>query len=196
MKTQLKTILIFVLLSASVISNTSKIDFETVNTDSVNIRGILDKQITEIRKREKELQSNAKEKVEVLESKVIDDKVAGKGFVALTKEENGSREFLKSFLLFIELSLLVLLGYIVKKRYDKISKLKVIELKRNVKNLREERIGSFANRELSLLRMKLNKTKINLNDGSSEITRKAKSLAISKGEIHLAAKIRMMSQLN
>jgi hypothetical protein len=132
----------------------------------------------------------------VAESGIVDDQVNGKAASVLTEEKKEVKDSLKSVFLFVELSLLVLLGYTVKKRYDKINKLKVIELKRNVKDLREEKIGSFANKELSLLRMKLNNTKINVKDSSREITQKAKSLAISKGEIHLAAKIKMMTQFN
>jgi hypothetical protein len=196
MRNALKTILIFALLSVSVLSNTEESGFENVNTESVNIRGMLDKQINEIRKREKTLKNNSAEKINVAESGIVDDQVNGKAASVLTEEKKEVKDFLKSVFLFVELSLLVLLGYTVKKRYDKINKLKVIELKRNVKDLREEKIGSFANKELSLLRMKLNNTKINVKDSSREITQKAKSLAISKGEIHLAAKIKMMTQFN
>ncbi|MGD8777629.1 MAG: hypothetical protein PVH88_01560 [Ignavibacteria bacterium] len=196
MRNALKTILIFALLSVSVLSNTGESGFENVNTESVNIRGMLDKQINEIRKREKTLKNNSAEKINVAESGIVDDQVNGKAASVLTEEKKEVKDSLKSVFLFVELSLLVLLGYTVKKRYDKINKLKVIELKRNVKDLREEKIGSFANKELSLLRMKLNNTKINVKDSSREITQKAKSLAISKGEIHLAAKIKMMTQFN
>ncbi len=196
MKNIIKTWLMIILIPTMVISNTNEIDYGAVNTDSINIRGMLVKQINEIREKENVANSETPAKVEVTEAKVINEKNAVKISTVLTKEESELKGLLKSFLLFVELSLLVLLGYFVKKRYDKINKLKVIELKRNVKDLREEKIGSYSNTELSVLRMKLNSTKINLKDSGREITQQAKRLAISKGEVHLAAKIKMMTQTN
>lgn len=196
MKNTLKTILTFLILSVCVMSTANETDAEAINTDSVDIRSMLDQQINEIRQRENQTQNNTVEKVKANESGIVDNQVVNEAAATMVSEESEMKKLLKPLLLFVELSLLVLLGYTIKKRYDKINKLKVIELKRNVKDLREERIGSFNNKELSLLRMKLNNTKINLKDSGREITEKAKSMAISKGEIHLAAKIKMMSQLN
>ena len=66
-------------------------------------------------------------------------------------------------------------------------------LKNNIKSLREEKIGSRHETNLSKLRRSLRFETIKINDNGKDITSRARQNQISKGEVHLAAKIKLLA---
>lgn len=88
------------------------------------------------------------------------------------------------------LSVLFILWF-VRNKSKKMQQISI--LKNNIKNLREERIGSRNEQSLSNLRLKLALSPIKIDDHGKDITARAKKYNISKGEIHLAAKIKILS---
>lgn len=108
-----------------------------------------------------------------------------------TQEVVNNSQLLKIFIL-VEVFLLslIVIAYIRRKRY--LVQLDEKELKANIKNLRSERALIYQDNELSSLRQKLSKLNINIKDGAKSITGLAKKLQIGKGEIHLAAKLKLL----
>ena len=93
----------------------------------------------------------------------------------------------------LELGLLVML---VKKWKDKTkscNSLSKAELKNNIEKIRLEKIIHRNNEEMELLRKKLGEGKIKLDLTRNNLTRVAKELSVSKGEIYLAAKLKLMA---
>ncbi len=93
----------------------------------------------------------------------------------------------------LEFSLLVML---IKKWKDKnrnYESLSKTELRNNIEKIRLEKIIRRNNEEMELLRKKLGEGKIKLDLTKSNLTRVAKELSVSKGEIYLAAKLKLMA---
>jgi cell division protein FtsB len=113
----------------------------------------------------------------------------------LTKLPPFKRRLLPYFLL-IELFLLgtILATYLISRRSVKTKKsVKTYNLKETVRKMREEKLGSKANPEISKLRSELsNANDIRINDGG-EVIRFAKRRGISKGEVLLALKVKILS---
>lgn len=66
-------------------------------------------------------------------------------------------------------------------------------LKENIRKLRQENIGHIEYPELSKVRVNLREQSIRVDDYGRTISRQAKRMRIAKGELHLAAKINMLS---
>lgn len=108
-----------------------------------------------------------------------------------TKELVNNSQLVKIFILIeILLIALIIVTYLRRKKY--FVKLDEQELKSNIKNLRTERALVYENYELSSLRQKLLNFNINIKDGAKSITSLAKKLKIGKGEVHLAAKLKLL----
>ncbi len=89
-----------------------------------------------------------------------------------------------------------LLAVLVKKWKDKTksyNSLSKAELKNNIEKIRLEKIIRRNNEEMELLRKKLGEGKIKLDLTRNNLTRIAKELSVSKGEIYLAAKLKLMA---
>lgn len=68
-----------------------------------------------------------------------------------------------------------------------------LRLRKNIKYLREEKIGSRPNNNLTKLRRKLPAAITTIKATGKDITYTAKKLNISKGEVHLAAKLKILT---
>jgi hypothetical protein len=108
------------------------------------------------------------------------------------------RQLLPYFLL-IEAVLLgtILVVYLVSRRSSfKRTEQNVKNLKEAVRKMREERLGSKFNPEVSKLRSSLMMNAIRIDDGGREITCFAKKQGIAKGEVFLAMKVRILSNMH
>jgi len=68
-----------------------------------------------------------------------------------------------------------------------------LRLRKNIKYLREEKIGSRPDNNLTKLRKKLPAALTTIKATGKDITYTAKKLNISKGEVHLAAKLKILT---
>ncbi len=93
----------------------------------------------------------------------------------------------------LELSLIAMLVYKWKERTATVNTMPETELKNNIEKIRLEKIIRRNNEEIELLRKKLGEGKIKLDVTRSNLTRKAKELSLSKGEIYLAAKLKLLA---
>lgn len=144
--------------------------------DIINIKEKVAQQIKEISETEaaKTQKKDLTNKKEVLESSVP--------FMSKIS-------FIKTFV-FVEGSLLILIGLSFKRRKQEMKKYKISRLKENIRKLRAEKIGSIFDSKNYKLRKRLIMQPIKITEG--EICRKAKEYSISKGELHLALKIKLM----
>lgn len=152
----------------------------------VNIKELVDKQIQEIKEQEAKNQLKPSDKYDN-EAAIIPVKDSETEIISgLTV----SKDLLEKFFLFIEASLLVVIGFFFRKKLLKTRKDKRSKLKENIKKLREEKLGGMFDNSLVNVRKQLILQPIKI-DGRT-ITSHAKKLSISKGEVYLAAKINMM----
>lgn len=171
-----KIFLIISLLSISVFSQ------ETANNDSVDIRSLVSEQINKIK--ENETMSATIKTAEV---------------VAVPKKNEFKKTEIKDYTNYaiffaVEIGLAVSLIFLWIKRKKINNKHAVKYLKLNIAKLRKERIGTRFNNDLTKLRSKLAAQPIRVNDHGRDITYKAKKYSISKGEVHLAAKLKMLAE--
>ncbi len=144
--------------------------------DILNIKEKVSKQIDVISKEEaKKLSKRVSEK---------------KGNVVIGSTPGFSKNSLIKTFVFVEGSLLILIGLIVKRKLEEKKKFQLSRLKENIRKLRTEKIGSLFDVSRYNLRRRFIMQPIKISE--SEITKKAKEYSISKGEIHLALKIKLM----
>lgn len=180
-----RTLILLVILFLSCVNTEAQI----VDTSAVNIRAILEKQIADIKQRENE----GKDII-----KVESQKQAGVVHAANFKFNEGVKEFLTkdaAAKIFVIVEILMLSGLIFlwSTRAKRNKKRKIAVLKNNIKKLREERIGSLEENGLSMLRGGLRYDPIKINDSGKDITFRARKNNIGKGEVHLAAKIKLLT---
>jgi hypothetical protein len=154
---------------------------ENVKQDSIDIRSLVTEQINAVKI--KEDQTAVKNiKAELIPQTSI-------------KVESGSRDYTYHIIFFlIEIVLAASLIFLWIKRKEINNKYAVKYLKLNIAKLRKEKIGTKINDDLSRLRTTLIAQPINVNDHGRDITYKAKKYSISKGEVHLAAKLKMLAE--
>lgn len=181
---------------------------QDTDSASVDIRAILEKQIAEIRSRQELQTAEDNLKSETITnketgSKIADAKIGKKQKAEIIPAENlkvvektneliPKSSAVKLFVMVeaIMLAVLFLLWY---SKNSKNRKRQIAILKNNIKSLREEKIGSRHETNLSKLRSSLRFQTIKINDNGKDITYRARKNQISKGEIHLAAKIKLMA---
>lgn len=168
----MKRIMVFVIIFSCAVlySQENKV---VMLKDSVNIRAILQKQIEEIRSKE--------------EHKSVQEKSSN---VVTVKEASSESQniFIKIFIL-TDISLGVVLFVLWRRRNIRVRNVEKSWLKKNVIKLREDRITSRENNELSRLRKQLRLEPI-CNSGNPEyVSQFAKKQSISKGELMLAARL-------
>lgn len=158
--------------------------------EMINIREFVAKQIREIQAAEAEkataqLQNDSKLiKASVFKEKEASITIFDKALLFI-KENIFSKLFIS-----IEILFLLLIIFFWYKSKPKTVRIKKSVLKENIRKLREEKIDAVLNSRLSKIRSRLVLQPIKI-DGRN-ITAMAKRLSISKGEIHLAAKINLM----
>ena len=144
--------------------------------DIINIKENVAKQLDEI---------NKTEAVKTQKKEQINEKEVLESSVPLMSKMS----FVKTFV-FVEGSLLILIGLAFKRRKREMKKNKISTLKENIRKLRTEKIGSIFDSKNYKTRKQLIMQPIKISE--KEICRKAKEYSISKGELHLALKIKLM----
>lgn len=148
-----------------------------VSTDSINIRSLLDTEIAAIKV--KQAEEDRKNQTYLVSSKQV---------VAESEPDIIAYAFWSVELLLI---LVILTVWYKKVQYRK--KYAVKTLKINISKLREEKIVYKANTELSMVRKNLVAQPIRYDDNGRDIIRKAREYSISKGEVYLAAKLKILA---
>lgn len=172
-------------------------NFSQITEAKVDLKEIFRQQV--IKAKEKEFKK-AIEKGSVTNSFKIVKKIPAKPLIPenmmagkkISKqiEKSTNTELLYIFVLF-EISLLLSILFIYKYKTKNYKVAEVREFKNNIKQLRDEKINFETDVKLAQLRKKLVKNKIDYSP--SAITLIAKKLGISKGEVHLAAKLNILS---
>ena len=176
---------------------------QEIDSASVDIRAILEKQIADIRNKQasaisvdtvKETKEEAKIDFIAVEKTQKAEMIASGnlGLVEKTEELLPKSSAVK---LFVIIEVIMFAG-LVFMWLNKTTKNKTREnaiLKNNIKSLREEKIGSRDEFSLSKLRSNLRFDPIKINDNGKDITFRARKNQISKGEVHLAAKIKLLA---
>ena len=197
MKRSLLIILIFSAAQILSAQTESKIEANTID-----IREMVKEQIEEIRKAESMDEKNAETGESVTNKAALIEKPAGENKSG-AEVNSYSREstlsgidssLIKLFVL-VEASLLAAMILIYRRR--KISeKPEETNLKENIMKLREEKIEGVNDKKLAQLRKSLKNQRLEVKDMGRSITKKAKKMSLSKGEVHLAAKLNILAGSN
>ena len=167
---------ILILLSSVFVFFSGNIFAQKSVKDIINIKERVEKQIDEISK----IETVKKQKTEQPnEKKVLESSAPMISKITL----------IKTFI-FVEGTLLILIGLAFKRRKQELRKYKMSKLKENIRRLRAEKIGSIFEPKYYRIRKQLITQPIKISE--KEICRKAKEYSISKGELHLALKIKLM----
>lgn len=149
----------------------------TALSDSVNIRSLLDTEIAAIKAKQAE-----------------EDRKNQTYVVSSTQVTTESEPNLIAYAFWsVELLLIVVILTVWYKKVQYRKKYAVKTLKINISKLREEKIIYKANTELSMVRKSLVSLPIRYDDNGRDIVRKAKEYSISKGEVYLAAKLKILA---
>ncbi len=177
------SILIFILLTKTIFcqesdsTNTVAVDTSLVAiNDSVNVRDILAKEIEAIKTKQLE-----------------EDKKLQTLVVTQEAEQDSGLSLLEYSFILIEAVLVITIGVFWLKRKSSKKKVELKKLKFNISKLREEKIICSLTNDLTSVRRQLQTIPINYNDGGKDVIRKARQYEISKGEVFLAAKIKLLS---
>lgn len=181
---------------------------QETDTASVDIRAILEKQIAEIRSRQELQAVENNTNSEAVSNKETKSKIAPAKIEKNQKAEIIPAENLKvvknvdelipkssavKLFVIVEVIMLAVLFLLWYSKNNRNRKRQIAILKNNIKSLREEKIGSRHETNLSKLRSSLRFQTIKINDNGKDITYRARKNQISKGEIHLAAKIKLLA---
>ena len=109
------------------------------------------------------------------------------------KIENKTRTMFAIIFVMLETALLVMLVRKWKERKPKATLLSPEEIKANIEKIRLEKIIRKNNEEIETLRKNIGLGKIGLNIKSENLSKMAKELSISKGELLLAAKLKLIA---
>ncbi len=145
--------------------------------DSVNVRDILAKEIAEVKERQKQEELK-------LQTLVVSQS---------NEQKLSSNNIIEYLLLALEGAIVLVLVFLWFKTKNYRKKAKLKKLKFNISKLREEKIICGLTNDLTKVRKKLLTIPIAFNDGGKDVIRKARQFEISKGEVYLAAKIKLLS---
>lgn len=181
MKTRvLLTAILLIMFAAAV----SAQDEAQASTDQINVKELLDKQIEEIK-------DNRIAPVNTAQNEDAKEEVKEETLIAGIQGALDKEMFTKMFII-LEAAFIAAL-VIIWRRKKQSRRVDQSVLKLNISRLRDEQIGSVEDKKLSAIRSGLAYKPINMNVPGSGITATAKKLAISKGEVHLAAKIKILA---
>lgn len=191
MITRVSHILLITILLSSLSLYAQELKNASSSEEIVNIKALVDQQIKKI----KEAEAAKDETIIKKEAESVKSQ-ADKDTIVSTLTSSGNLFIKKSVFskLFIIIEAILFISILLlwyKRKSNSIKESKKI-LKANIKRLREEKIGGLLDKKLSRIRSKLILQPVAL-DGRS-ITEQAKRLSISKGELHLAAKINLLSK--
>lgn len=156
---------------------------ENKKPNQIDVRAMLKKEIKQIKNEQKSKLNVTSEPTKASTILSPDEKL----FLSIDKNS-----FIKFFVL-IEATFIASLVVIYRRRRLKASSLTEKMLKQNIKNIRDEKIGSKFDKELTKKRKELKKLQANEEAKPAQITQLAKKLSVSKGEVHLALKLGLLS---
>ncbi len=158
-------------------TTTSKDSIAAAASDSINIRSMLDNEIAAIKA--KQAEEDLKNQTYLVSSKQV-----------VTKSEP---DIIAYAFWGVEFLLIVVILAVWYKKVQYRKKYAVKTLKINISKLREEKIIHTANEELSIVRKNLIALPIRYDDNGRDIVKKAREYSISKGEVFLAAKLKILA---
>lgn len=136
---------------------------------------------------------SAKEKEEQLVSETASVEVDERTEIPWKKNESflSDFNFFSNRYLILGIAGVILFGFVFlrRKAFEKKNK-SIKKLKKNIQLIREERALKISNPKMNEIRIALRKNPSSLTNDEVEITKTAKELNISKGEILLAARIK------
>ncbi len=137
---------------------------------------------------------------EIIDSKLIKESRKEESgeiqtYVAGTTEKivNKNKTFYAIIFVLLEIALLTKLYMKWKERKRKTIRIPATDLKENIEKLRLEKIIRKNNEKVEALRRNLGQGKITFDVKKNNLTKLAKELSISKGELYLAAKLKLMT---
>ena len=151
-------------------------------SDSLNIRAILSKQINDIKARD---------------SIVFSKSSLTEGDIIVNTDKSNIKESLFKPFLLLESGLVAVLVVLWRRKRARDNKSVELKFKDNVRKLRMEKIGSTSGSKPGRFKEFINAEPIRMKNTGKDITVTAKKFDISKGEVHLAAKIKyLMDEAN
>ncbi len=186
-----------------------------VNLDSINIQNIVSGKIEAAKEKQNQqnIISNSEKKIQqkedsqkiisqngILKNENLKNEISGEKIPFDQNLQNTiltasilDNIYFKIFILVdIFLAALLFLGW--KRRKNKIEQEVKSRFKKNIKKLREEKIKVRPDEQLGKIRKSLQKHPVVADVNEFEITKQAKELSISKGEIYLAAKLQAINK--
>ncbi len=173
-----------------------------IEANTIDIREMVNKQIEEIRtaeaKEENRLEADESElKISPAETETEVANESGSQVKTYSRESmlSGIDSSLVRIFVLIEASLLAAMVLVYRRR--KISaKPEKANLKENIMKLRDDKIEGSNDEKLAQLRKSLKNQRLEVKNMGRSITKKAKKLSVSKGEVHLAAKLNILAGSN
>ena len=173
-----------------------------IEANTIDIREMVNKQIEEIRtaeaKEENRLEADESElKISSAETETEVANESGSQVKTYSRESmlSGIDSSLVRIFVLIEASLLAAMVLVYRRR--KISaKPEKANLKENIMKLRDDKIEGSNDEKLAQLRKSLKNQRLEVKNMGRSITKKAKKLSVSKGEVHLAAKLNILAGSN
>jgi hypothetical protein len=169
-----------IILSCGVFAQNSS-SSEEGNASQTDIKALVQKQIAEIKKKEQTHEKPVRQVAEKEEVSKTGNSAAVDSLI------------MKGFILF-QTTLIAALFILWRRSKRELRKYHKSKLKNNIRNMREEKVKTSHNPKLATLRSSLGNEAKRMHDFRKDITKQAKRYSIAKGEVHLAAKLNMMTE--
>ncbi|MFZ5947790.1 MAG: hypothetical protein ACOYU5_07455 [Stygiobacter sp.] len=181
-------IAILLLVSSNYAQSIDTLNFSS--TDSVDIQAIVQEQIKDALKKKSLVHDNEIQAGKVsLEIKSV-NKTNNADLNLLSKHFN---KLPLQYKIYFTLSVLIISFVLIKRTILQFKRKSTKKFKERITHLREEKIGgSIVNNKKKQIRLKLKDNPITFKQNEKEIALSAKQLNISKGELLLAARLKLL----
>lgn len=160
------------------------------SNDSVDIQEIVQKQIKEALKKKSLVHDN------ILQAKKVSletESVNETNKAELNLFSNYLNQLPLQYKIFLTISILIILFVLGRRSFLQFKRKSTKKFKERIALLREEKIGgSILNNKKRQIRLKLKDNPVTLRQTDNEIANNAKQLNISKGELLLAARLKLL----
>lgn len=190
----MKKLLLILILFISVSFAQKADSLNLTSTDSVDLKALLNKQIEEAKKKRTELLSNVNTlNITNKEIKKIKINSTETNYSQLTFLSKLIEQVPLQYKIFLVISSLIIITLILRRSIVALKKKSLRKFKNRIALLREEKIGgSIINEKKRQVRIKLKDNPLILKQNENELTLNAKQLNISKGELLLAARLKLI----
>ncbi|MCX7875629.1 MAG: hypothetical protein N2321_05595 [Melioribacteraceae bacterium] len=191
----MKNILFIILISITNLYSQNVDSLNYASNDSIDIKAIVQNQIEEAKKKKSFIYD------ESVNAQIKDEKLLNEKILSESRTNNANVSFVSNFYsnlpiqykLFMVLSLVIILSIIIRRSFIQLKRKSIRNYKNKIALLREEKIsGSVVNNKKRQIRIKLKDNPIALQQNEKEIALNAKQLNISKGELLLAARLKLL----